>query len=100
MSDRKTPNSLYEKYYFERLELYELLWKIDEGIAALISGNVASYSIGNRSLTYQNLDEMRAMKKDIEAQIADLEAKLSGRSARNVTTNAFLDPSICIPRRP
>lgn len=98
MTDRAIPNSLYEKWFEERANLYNLLWSVEEGLAALISGSVSSYSIGNRSLTYQNIGELKQMQKELEGRIADLEAKLSGRSPRCVTTNCFLDPSICIPR--
>ena len=97
-SERRIPNSLYEKYINERIELYALLWKIDDAISSLSSGSVASYSLGNRSVSYQNLDSIKALKKDTEERIEELEAILSGRSRRNVTVSSFLDPSLMIPR--
>ena len=47
--ERVIPNSLREKYIEDRARLYKILWDIEDAITALASGNVASYSIGNRS---------------------------------------------------
>ena len=96
--ERQIPNSLREKYIEERVQLYHLLWKIDDGISALSSGSVASYSLGNRSVSYQSLDQLKRLKAETEQRIEELEAYLRGASARNVTVSSFLDPSICIPR--
>ena len=93
------PNSLQEKLIAERERLYILLWQIEDGVAALVSGSVASYSLGNRSLTYQDVDKLKALQAETERRIEDIEAKLSHRSPRNVSVNCYLDPSICIPRR-
>ena len=93
------PNSLYEKYYNERVALYNLLEKIDDAVLALASGSVSSYSLGNRSVSYTDLDKIKALRKETESRIEELEGLLSGRSVRNVTTSVYLDPSIIIPRR-
>lgn len=93
------PNNLYEKYSNERLALYNLLEKLDDAILSLASGNVASYSLGNRSCTYTDLDKIKALRKETEDRINELEALLSGRSVRNTYTSVFLDPSIILPRR-
>lgn len=93
------PNNLYEKYSNERLALYSLLEKLDDAVLALSSGNVASYSLGNRSCTYTDLDKIKALRKETTDRIDELEALLSGRSVRNVTVSTFLDPSIILPRR-
>ena len=95
----KIPNSLYEKYSNERIALYNLLEKLDDAILSLASGNVASYSLGNRSCTYTDLDKIKALRKETEDRISELEALLSGRSVRSVYTSVFLDPSIILPRR-
>ena len=95
----KIPNSLYEKYSMEREALYNLLEKLNDAILALASGNVASYSLGNRSCTYTDLDKIKALRRETEDRISELEALLSGRSVRSVYTNVFLDPSIILPRR-
>ena len=96
--ERQIPSSLREKYEKERIDLYNLLWTIEEGISGLISGNVASYSIGNRSCTYQDVTRLRELKDETEQRIDEIEAYLRGASPRNVTVSTFLDPSICIPR--
>ena len=96
--ERTIPNSLKDKYLEERTQLYNLLWKLDDAVLALSSGSVASYSLGNRSVSYQNLDQIKALRKDVEDRIEELEAYLRGASARNVTVSSFLDPSICFPR--
>ena len=95
----KIPNSLYEKYSTERIALYNLLEKLSDAILALASGNVASYSLGNRSVSYTDLDKIKGLRKETEDRIAELEALLSGRSVRNCTVSTFLDPSIILPRR-
>ena len=93
------PNSLYEKYSNERIALYNLLEKLSDAILSLASGNVASYSLGNRSCTYTDLDKIKGLRKETEDRISELEALLSGRSVRNTYTSVFLDPSIIVPRR-
>lgn len=98
MTERTIPSSLREKYLEERIQLYNLLWKLDDAIASLSSGSVASYSLGNRSCTYQSIDGLRKLKSETEGRIDELEAYLRGASARNVTVSSFLDPSICFPR--
>ena len=92
------PSNLYEKYSNERLALYFLLEKLDDAVLALSSGNVASYSLGNRSVNYTDLDKIKALRKETEDRINELEALLSGRSVRNCTVSTFLDPSIILPR--
>ena len=93
------PTSLYDKFTRERIALYNLLEKLDDAVLALASGNVASYSLGNRSCTYTDLDKIKALRKETTDRIEELEALLSGRSVRNVTVSTFLDPSIILPRR-
>ena len=92
------PNTLREKYTEERIHLYNLLWTLDDAIAALSSGNVASYSLGNRSVSYQNLDQLKTLRYEAEDRIDELEAVLRGASVRNVTVSTFLDPSFIVPR--
>ena len=94
-----TPTTLREKYIQEREYLYGLLSKIDDAIMSLASGNVASYSLGNRSCTYTDLDKIKGLRKETEDRISELEALLSGRSVRSCTVSTFLDPSIILPRR-
>ena len=93
------PTTLREKYTQEREYLYGLLSKIDDAIMSLASGNVASYSLGNRSCSYTDLDKIKTLRKETTDRIEELEALLSGRSVRNCTVSTFLDPSIILPRR-
>ena len=93
------PNSLYEKYSMEREALYNLLEKLSDAILSLASGNVASYSLGNRSCTYTDLDKLKTIRREAEDRINEIEASLRGASQRSVYTSVFLDPSIILPRR-
>lgn len=92
------PTSLYDKFTRERIALYNLLEKLNDAILALASGSVASYSLGNRSVSYTDLDKIKGLRKETEDRINELEALLSGRSVRSVYTSVFLDPSIILPR--
>ena len=96
--EKKIPNSLREKYIDDRQLLYKTLWSIEEAISELVSGNVSSYSIGNRSCTYSDIDKLKALRNEAEERINEIEALLRGASPRNVTVSTFLDPSICLPR--
>ena len=93
------PTSLYDKFTRERIALYNLLEKLDDAVLALASGSVASYSLGNRSVSYTDLDKIKGLRKETTDRIEELEALLSGRSVRNCTVSTFLDPSIILPRR-
>lgn len=93
------PASLYEKYSTERIALYNLLEKLSDAILALVSGSVASYSLGNRSCTYADIDKLKVLKREAEDRINEIEASLRGASQRSVYTSVFLDPSIILPRR-
>lgn len=93
------PNSLREKYLQEREHLYALVDKLDDAILALAAGNVASYSLGNRSVSYTDIEKLKSTRNEAEDRINELEALLSGRSIRNVSVSTFLDPSILLPRR-
>lgn len=99
MSDTITiPKTLREKYTMERERLYALVYKLEDGIIALSSGSVASYSLGNRSVSYQDIDKLKGLKQEAEDRIEEIEAYLRGASPRNITVSSFMDPSICIPR--
>lgn len=93
------PTTLREKYMREREYLYDLLSKIDDAVMSLASGNVASYSLGNRSVSYTDLDKLKALRREAEDRINEIEASLRGASQRSVYTSVFLDPSIILPRR-
>lgn len=99
MADREIPRTLGEKYLQERAELYHLLWTLEDAIMSLASGNVASYSLGNRSVSYADIDKLKSLRDETEQRIDALEAKLSHRAPRCVTQHSFLDPNITLPRK-
>ena len=96
--ERTIPNTLREKYSEERIHLYNLLWTLEDAIMSLASGSVASYSLGNRSCTYADIDKLKTLRHEAEDRIDELEALLRGASPRNVTVSTFLDPSFIVPR--
>ena len=93
-----TPTTLREKYMQERERLYDLVSQLDDAIMSLASGSVASYSLGNRSCTYADIDKLKTLRHEAEDRIDELEALLRGASPRNVTVSTFLDPSFIVPR--
>ena len=90
------PNTLREKLMNDREQLYEIKSKLFAAINELLSGAaVVSYSVLNRSVTHTraDLNSMRQNLASIDAQIDEIEAILSGRSPRNVSTYSYLAPS-------
>lgn len=92
------PNTLREKYMLEREHLYRLHETLDDAIISLASGSVASYSLGNRSCTYADIDKLKTLRHEAEDRIDELEALLRGASPRSVQVSTFLDPSFIVPR--
>lgn len=97
--ERTMPNSLRDKYTDDRMYLYHLLWSLEDAVMNLSSGTVASYSLGNRSVNYQDLDRLKMLMHETEERINEIEARLRGASARNITVSTFLDPSLVLPHR-
>lgn len=93
-----TPTTLREKYMQERERLYDLVSQLDDALLSLASGSVSSYSLGNRSCTYADIDKLKTLRYEAEDRIDEIEALLRGASVRNVTTSVFLDPSFIVPR--
>lgn len=90
------PKTLREKLMNDREQLYEIKSVLLNAINELLSGAaVVSYSVLNRSATHTraDLNSMRESLASIEAQINEIEAVLSGRSPRNVSTYSYLAPS-------
>lgn len=54
-------------------EKKELLALVNEAIRKLVLGGVQSYTIGKRSLTRLNLNDLRALKRQLEDEIAAVE---------------------------
>lgn len=49
----------------------ELLTAVNAAILDLVSGNVQSVSINNRSWTYQDLSKLRDMRKQLQMEVRE-----------------------------
>lgn len=56
--------------------------KLYEAYLALLDGEVQSYSIDNRRLTYFDLPDLKKAIEDMEKEIDELETLLEGRKPR------------------
>ena len=54
-------------------------------------GNVASYSLGSRSVTRLDIDKLLAHIKALEKQLEELEAQLNGGKARKAVGAVLVD---------
>lgn len=78
MASRKT---IIERLEFRKKALNEL----ENAYRALLTGQVQSYSIGSRSLTRLNLNDLRDEMRTLEKEIDDLEEQLkSGKKRKAV----------------
>lgn len=94
------PRTLKEKLTRERTELYQTRDIIHKAITDLLGGAaVVSYSLQNRSITRTraDLNSLKAYLRELDDQISELEALLSGRPLRQSTTNVYVNPTNCIP---
>ena len=91
-----TPKTLREKYMLERDALYARYDAMNAALNELIAGEAtASYTIGNRStsVTRANLKDLQDALKLIQGRIDELEALLSGRPVRSISTHSFIQPA-------
>ena len=91
-----TPKTLRERYTLERDALYARYDAMNAALNELIAGEAtASYTIGNRStsVTRANLKDLQDALKLIRGRIDELEALLSGRSVRSISTHSFIQPA-------
>lgn len=58
------------------------LTKLREAYLALLEGEVQSYSIDNRRLTFFDLPDLKKAIEDMEKEIDELETLLSGKKPR------------------
>ena len=96
----KVPKTLRERLMMERKELYETRDVIHKAIMELLSGSaVTSYVLQNRSIskTRADLGSLKTYLRELDGQIAEIEAVLSGRPLRQSTTNVYVNPTNCIP---
>ena len=98
-TEYKPPRTLREKLTRERTELYQTREIIHKAITELLGGaSVVSYTLANRSVskTRADLGSLKTYLREIDDQIAEIEALLSGRALRQSTTNVYVNPTNCI----
>ena len=94
------PRTLREKLTRERTELYQTREIIHKAITELLGGaSVVSYSLQNRSVTRTRADlgSLKTYLRELDDQIYEIEALLSGRPLRQSTTNVYVNPTNTIP---
>lgn len=96
----KPPRTLKEKLIRERTELYQTREIIHKAIMELLSGSaVTSYVLQNRSVskTRADLGSLKTYLRELDDQIAEIEAMLSGRPQRQRTVHTYISPANTIP---
>lgn len=99
-TEYKPPRTLREKLTQDRARLYETRNILFNAVTELVGGAaVTSYVLQNRSVTRTRADlgALRLALKEIDDQISEVEALLSGRPQRSSTTNVYVNPTNCIP---
>ena len=94
------PRTLREKLTQDRERLYETRNILFNAITELVGGAaVTSYTLQNRSVskTRADLSSLRLSLKEIDDQIAEIEAMLSGRPQRQKTVHTYISPANTIP---
>ena len=94
------PKTLRQKLTQDRERLYETRNILFNAITELVGGAaVTSYTLQNRSVsrTRADLGSLRLALKEIDDQISEVEAMLSGRPQRSSTTNVYVNPTNTIP---
>ena len=99
-TEYKPPRTLKEKLTRERTELYQTREIIHKAVMELVGGAaVTSYTLANRSVskTRADLGSLKTYLRELDDQIAEIEALLSGRPLRQSTTNVYVNPTNTIP---
>lgn len=94
------PRTLKEKLIRERTELYQTRDIIHKAIMELVSGSaVTSYVLQNRSITRTRADlgSLKAFIRELDDQISEIEAVLSGRPLRQRSVHTYISPANTIP---
>ena len=94
------PKTLRQKLTRERTELYQTREIIHKAITELIGGaSVVSYTLANRSIskTRADLNSLKAYLRELDDQIYEIEAILSGRPQRQKTVHTYISPANTIP---
>ena len=96
----KIPRTLRERLMMEREELYETRDVIHKAIMELLSGSaVTSYVLQNRSIskTRADLGSLKTYLRELDGQIDEIEAVLSGRPLRQRSVHTYISPANTIP---
>ena len=99
-TEYKPPRTLREKLTRERAELYQTREIIHKAVMELVGGAaVTSYTLANRSVskTRADLGSLKTYLRELDDQISEIEALLSGRPLRQSTTNVYVNPTNTIP---
>lgn len=99
-TEYKPPRTLKEKLIRERTELYQTREIIHKAIMELLSGSaVTSYVLQNRSVskTRADLGSLKTYLRELDDQISEIEAMLSGRPQRQRTVHTYISPANTIP---
>ena len=96
----KVPRTLRDRLMMEREELYETRDVIHKAIMELLSGSaVTSYVLQNRSIskTRADLNSLKTYLRELDDQIYEIEALLSGRPLRQRSVHTYISPANTIP---
>ena len=87
------PKTLRQKLLMERTELYQTREIIHKAVTELIGGAaVVSYSLQNRSVskTRADLGSLKTYLRELDDQIYEIEAVLSGRPLRQRSVHTYI----------
>ena len=96
----KIPRTLRERLMMDREELYETRGIIHKAVMELVGGAaVVSYSLQNRSCTKTRADlgSLKTYLRELDGQISEIEAVVSGRPLRQRSVHTYISPANTIP---
>ena len=99
-TEYKPPRTLREKLEQDRAKLYDIRGIIFNAITELIGGaSVVSYTLANRSVskTRADLGSLKTYLRELDGQIDEIEAVLSGRPLRQRSVHTYISPANTIP---
>ena len=96
----KVPKTLRARLMMDREELYETRGIIHKAVMELVGGAaVVSYVLQNRSCTKTRADlgSLKTYLRELDGQIDEIEAVLSGRPLRQRSVHTYISPANVIP---
>lgn len=96
----KIPRTLRDRLMMDREELYETRGIIHKAVMELVGGAaVTSYTLANRSVskTRADLGSLKTYLRELDDQISEIEAVLSGRPLRQRSVHTYISPANTIP---